>query len=190
MPKTKLSDKEKIRQVDEGLVRMDACQDAREWVEENQYTSFTRIWRNCARPDWMLWVIPRISEKEGGSLRFRRAVVMVLKALIKQDSWNRRLTKPTEEVMRALLQPSKQRIERANRALSRYAETYDGSSDHLYTVRTALSVVQDADAPLAYEVADLYRDGASETQGAKMADKIRKLFPPRHMGRLWRKAMS
>ena len=48
----------------EQLKMINACEEAIEWVKENNYT-LQQAWNNCERGDWMLW----FAAKQGANLR-------------------------------------------------------------------------------------------------------------------------
>ena len=43
---------------------MEACGEAKEWIEEEQFTTWKQIWDNCERGDWLMWLLIRISVPE------------------------------------------------------------------------------------------------------------------------------
>lgn len=43
------------------LEHLGACEDARRWIIESKFTSIKVAWEKCARPDWMLWILARMS---------------------------------------------------------------------------------------------------------------------------------
>jgi len=43
--------------LDNLLVRLDACEEAREWAKTQK--NLVEAWQNCKRSDWMIWLIGR-----------------------------------------------------------------------------------------------------------------------------------
>ncbi len=39
------------------LLAVNACEEAREWVESNNIRSVSAAWEKCQNPDWMLWAL-------------------------------------------------------------------------------------------------------------------------------------
>ena len=45
------------------LKEWNACQDALDWIEENNIQSLKEAWEKCERGDWMLWLYIRVHPK-------------------------------------------------------------------------------------------------------------------------------
>ena len=44
------------------LVRLEACEDAREWAETQP--DLATAWKNCRRADWMLWLLDEFGNED------------------------------------------------------------------------------------------------------------------------------
>jgi hypothetical protein len=42
-----------------------ACPDAVEWVKESKAETFMKLWNECERADWMLWILARMIKEKG-----------------------------------------------------------------------------------------------------------------------------
>jgi len=51
------------------LKRRGACQEAVDWVKENEYESLADGWDKCQRSDWMLWLLDKVKYENDRDLR-------------------------------------------------------------------------------------------------------------------------
>src|SRR5262245_17258153 len=67
-----------MNKVEALLNRMNACREAKDWVQSLTVTTFEQGWRTCPEPAWLLQAIGYAGYEEAGSRRARKWVCQCL----------------------------------------------------------------------------------------------------------------
>lgn len=143
------------------LKKLDACEEAIEWLKEGDYETPQAAWDACTRSDWMLWLLGKLSGKPGSAKR-------------------RKFVLCTCECVRFMLKYVPAGEERPLRAIE-VAENWAQGKATIEDVRAAANAAYAAAyaANAAYAAANAADDaaGAREKALAQCADIMRKHYP-------------
>ena len=143
--------------LDNLLVRLDACEEAREWAKTQK--NLVEAWQNCKRSDWMIWLIGRSTvDRNDPKLRlmacdFAEAVLHLVPA---------GETRPAEAIRVARLFAAGQ----ASR--EDMAAAWDAAGDAAWDAAWAAARAAAGDAAW---------DAAGDAAGDAQSDIIRKYYP-------------